>query len=239
MILSNLFLAAIVLLVVGTLIFAAVSAVRTYLMNRGPRIVTCPETKSSAAVRMNAARAARDAVFGKAQLHLEQCSQWPERKNCGQECLAEIQMDPAECLVRNMVKEWYRGKSCAYCQRPFGEIHWHDRKPALLAPDRSSMQWNEVAAQKLPEVFATHLPICWNCHSAETSRRRHPEMVTERRWERNASGRMCPRMCRCCQCPNKRREIKALARLLWRTQWQNSQARPTVPRLSNSTCGVK
>jgi hypothetical protein len=90
-------------------------------------------------VQLNAARTARDAVFGKPQLHLEQCSQWPERKNCGQECLAEIHMDPAGCLIGNMVKEWYRGKSCAYCQRPLGEIHWHDRQPALLAPDRTSV----------------------------------------------------------------------------------------------------
>jgi hypothetical protein len=92
-----------------------------------------------------------------------------------------------------MVKEWYRGKACAYCQRPFGEIHWHDRQPALLAPDRISVQWDEVPAQKLPEVFATHLPICWNCHIAETFRRQHPEMVTERRWERNASGAYEPK----------------------------------------------
>jgi hypothetical protein len=193
MILSNLFLAAILLLIVGTVIFAVVSAVRTYLLNRDPRLVSCPETKSPAAVQLNAARAARDAVFGKPQLHLEQCSQWPERKNCGQECLAEIQMDPARCLVGNMVKEWYRGKSCAYCQRPFGEIHWHDRQPALLAPDRTSVQWNEVPAERLPEVFATHLPICWNCHIAETFRRQHPEMVTDRRWERNASGAYVPK----------------------------------------------
>ena len=56
MILSNLFLAAIVLLIGGTVIFAVVSAVRTYLTNLGSRLVTCPETKSPAAVQLNAAR---------------------------------------------------------------------------------------------------------------------------------------------------------------------------------------
>ena len=100
MILSNLFLAAIVLLIVGTVIFVVVSAVRTYLLNRGQRIVSCPETKSPAVVHIDAARAARNAVFGKPQLNLERCSQWPERKNCGQECLAEIHIDPAQCLAR-------------------------------------------------------------------------------------------------------------------------------------------
>jgi hypothetical protein len=91
------------------------------------------------------------------------------------------------------VNEWYKGKSCAYCQKPFTEIHWHDRHPALLAPDRTSVQWNEIAAEKLPEMFATYLPVCWNCYIAETFRRQHPEMITERRWERGAGGEYVPK----------------------------------------------
>ena len=34
--------------------------------------------------------------------------------------------------------------------------------------------------EKLQEVLATHWPVCWNCHVAETFRREHPELVAHR-----------------------------------------------------------
>jgi len=193
MVLSNFFAGAIVVLIVGTVVFCIIQALLAYKAYRGRRLVTCPETEKPAAVRINAAKAATDAIFGKTQIRLDQCSRWPERQDCGQACLAEIKADPAQCLVWNKVNAWYQGKSCAYCQKPFGEIHWHDRHPALLAPDHTSLQWNEVPTEKLPEIFATYLPVCWNCYIAETFRRQHPEMVVNRRWEREADGAYVPK----------------------------------------------
>jgi hypothetical protein len=82
--------------------------------------------------------------------------------------------------VWTTVTDWYRGKECAYCKRPFHEVHWHDRPPALLAPDRKTAQWNEISPEKLPVVFETYLPICWSCHMAESFRREHPDLVVDR-----------------------------------------------------------
>src|SRR3990172_600972 len=88
--------------------------------------------------------------------------------------------DPEACAVWKIVNTWYAGKKCAYCGKAFGEIHWHDHRPALLDPERRTVQWTQVAAEKLPEVFSTHWPVCWNCHITESFRREHPELVTPR-----------------------------------------------------------
>jgi len=193
MVLTSLVLAAILALVIGAMVFGLSMAVYTYRRYRGQLLVTCPETLKPAAVRVNAMNAAKKAAIGKDQIRLQQFSRWPERPNCGQDCLGQVQADPEACLVWNIVSEWYQGKSCAFCQKPFIELHWHDRHPALLAPDRTAIQWNEISPEKLPEVFETHLPICWNCYIAETFRREHPELVLDRPWDRGAGGEYAPK----------------------------------------------
>jgi hypothetical protein len=69
-------------------------------------------------------------------------------------------------------------------------MHWHDRHPALLSPDRVAKQWNEIPAEKLPEVFQT--PVCWDCYIAETFRRQNPDRVLDRTWQRGAGGEYVP-----------------------------------------------
>lgn len=193
MIFSNLILALIVVLAAGAVVFGLTVALRTYLKYRGQRVITCPETRQAAAVHVNATNAARKALFGKSYVRLDQCSRWPERQNCGQECLSQVNADPALCLVWNIVDQWYKGKACAYCQKPFTNIHWHDRHPALMAPDHTCVQWNEVAPEKLPEVFESYLPVCWNCYIAETFRRQNPEKVLDRTWQRGPGGEYVPK----------------------------------------------
>jgi len=187
-----------ILIVLGVLFAAAVIfglavATGAFVRFRGERVITCPENKQPAAVHINLAQVAREAMVGKLDLRLDQCSRWPERAGCGQDCLSQIGADPEKCLVWNLVDDWYKGKFCAYCQKPFGEIHWHDRHPALLGPDRSIVQWNEVPAENLPEVFQNSLPVCWNCYIAEDFRRKNPELVIERTWERDAGGAYVPK----------------------------------------------
>jgi len=180
-------------LVLAGLSFGLAIALGSSIRYRGKRVVKCPETKQPAAVHIDLTRLAREAIYRRPSLKLDQCSRWPERASCGQECLAEIKADPDLCLVWNMVDEWYEGKSCAYCQKPFGEIHWHERHPALLGPDRSIVQWNEVPAEDLPKIFQNYLPVCWNCYIAETFRRKNPERVVDRIWERGAGGEYVPK----------------------------------------------
>ncbi len=184
----------ILILIAGLVLTAGASvglimAVRTYLKYRGKSLVTCPETRNPAAVRVNAGKAAVDVLEGKhARIHLDQCSRWPERESCGQECLSQIENDPEGCSVWSIVQQWYRGRACAYCHQPIEKLQWHDHRPALLSPGKKTVQWSEIPADRLPEVLGTHLPVCWSCHIAETFRREHPERIVDRPWKRGAMG---------------------------------------------------
>lgn len=166
--------------IASALAVGLILAIETYLRYRRQMLVTCPENHKPAAVRVDVMNAVKETLYGKESLRLSACSRWPERAGCGQDCLSEIEADPKACMVWTLVTDWYRGKTCVYCQRPFQELHWHDRPPALRTPDGKTLQWNEIAAENLPEIFQTHLPVCWSCHMAETFRRQHPEHVVDR-----------------------------------------------------------
>jgi hypothetical protein len=151
-----------------------------YLKYKRQRIVTCPETQQPAGVILAAAKIAGKSVLGAPKLELSQCTRWPEKQGCAQECLSQIRESNESCLVSNIVNKWYAGQSCVFCQLPFTEIHWHDHPPALVDEKGKSVLWKEVSLEKLQDTMATHLPVCWSCHIAETFRRQHPEMVTDR-----------------------------------------------------------
>lgn len=171
------------LIVAGALLIAVFvlrRSVGAFWRFRGDRIVGCPENHQPAAVRVAAARAFIQAAIGTPHLQLSDCSRWPEMAGCGQECLSQIQEAPKACLVSNIVNRWYQGMRCVYCRKPFGEIHWHDHPPAIVDEQGKTMLWNEIPLEKLQQTLATHWPVCWNCHVAETFRRLHPDLITDR-----------------------------------------------------------
>jgi hypothetical protein len=174
---------AVAALAVGLLVFRAIPALRAYFDYRGKRLITCPESHTTEAVDVAAGEAAVGAFLAKPTLHLNECSRWPQRQDCGQECLQQVEIDPDNCLLWNIVSKWYAGKSCAFCHKEIGELHPLDHAPALLTPDHNTVEWKEFRPQQLPEVFETHRPVCWNCHVAETFRRTHPELVVDRELE--------------------------------------------------------
>ena len=166
----------------GVLVWA-ITAIRTYFRYRGQMLFTCPETHKAAAVHINATKAALTSLRSRPAVRLHDCSRWPERKNCGQECLSELGANPENCLVWTKVTDFYRDRKCAYCHKPFNALHWHDHRPALIGPDHKTVQWDAVKPEQLPELFATHVPVCWSCHITETFRREHPELVINRPFE--------------------------------------------------------
>lgn len=58
---------------------------------RGKRIVTCPETREPAAVEVDAAHVAASAWSGVPDVRLKDSSRWPEKVDCGQECLSQVE----------------------------------------------------------------------------------------------------------------------------------------------------
>jgi hypothetical protein len=170
---------------VAFLLFRMGVAARAYLRLKDKMLVKCPETKEPAAVSVDARRAAEQSILGEPQLRLSECSRWPERQGCGQECLSQIEAAPEDRLVRTVVARWYAGKACAYCGKMIEGIDWlGGQRPALLDQDRKTVQWDQIRPEKLPEIFSKYAPVCWSCHITETFRREHPELVVERPWRK-------------------------------------------------------
>ena len=92
-------------------------------------------------------------------------------------------------MVRNILTKWYAGRTCVFCGKALGEIDWLDHKPALMSPERVTLEWNEIPAENFPVVLQTHMPVCWDCHIAETFRHRYPELLVDRPWKPRESRR--------------------------------------------------
>jgi hypothetical protein len=171
---------AIVVILGGTLLVRSIPAARAYLTFRGKRLIICPETHHTEAIDVAAREAALTALFGAPTLRLDRCSRWPERQDCGQACLQQVEADPDKCLLWNIVSKWYEGQRCVYCHKPFERLQHLDHPPALIGPDHATAEWNQFRPEQLPMIFSTFKPVCWNCHVAETFRRVHPELLVDR-----------------------------------------------------------
>ena len=178
MTIMSLFGMALLAALLGAVLFRIFPMVRTYFLYRGKRIVTCPETLGPEAAEVAAGAAAISAFRGEPEPNVKWCSRWSKRRDCGQECLKQIESDPDNCLVSSIVSKWYEGQSCAFCHKPFGRLHYHMDPPALKRPDGTTISWDEFPPEQLPEIFSSHKPVCFACHVTETFRRVHPEVVT-------------------------------------------------------------
>ena len=74
-------------------------AVRTWRRLRGRHVVVCPETHTLAAVTVDLGHAAATAMWEEADVRLETCSRWPDRKGCEEECAAQIAASPERTRV--------------------------------------------------------------------------------------------------------------------------------------------
>lgn len=146
---------------------------------RGTRVIICPETEAPAAVKVDAGHVFAAALSGERDFVLNRCSRWPERQGCGQECLEQIELSPEACAVRTMLRDWYHDARCVICNKDIGEINWATHKPAFLSEEHRTVGWDEIRAENLPEVMATHYP-CWDCHVIETVRRKYPDRMVYR-----------------------------------------------------------
>src|SRR5215469_18497657 len=88
---------AVLVIAVGLFVVRAVPSLRALFKWRGERVVTCPESKQPAAVNVAAGEAALGVFFSEPTLRLKECSRWPERKGCGQDCLQQIEANAQNC----------------------------------------------------------------------------------------------------------------------------------------------
>jgi hypothetical protein len=166
--------------VAGIIYLFYAKILQRYLKYSGSRVITCPENEEVEGVSLDAMHAAITETLGAPDFRLESCSRWPIYADCDQRCLLQVEVAPSECMIRGVLMHWYNGKVCVFCRKEFHEIHWTDSKPALLDPAGFTVEWSEIPFDKFESVLDTHLPVCWNCHIAETFRRLHPDLVTDR-----------------------------------------------------------
>lgn len=180
-------------ILLGVFYFVWRMVLKPYRKFRGQMLVTCPETQQPAGVAVDAKHVALTGIQGEPDLRLKECTRWPERQNCGQACLTQIESSPQNCLVRTMLSNWYKDKSCVFCGKAFPQVDsydhravfWYEQKPAFVSPEGKLVEWHEVPVETLPQVLATHRPVCWNCLIAMTFRRDHPELVLDRPGKRS------------------------------------------------------
>jgi hypothetical protein len=167
-------------LIVAAIYFGIKYFVRVSRVFGGERIIICPETGKQAAVEVDVRRAAITSLLGQTDLRLESCWRWPLQQDCGQECLLQLDVASADCIVRSVLEKWYRDKKCAFCDRQFEDVQFIDHKPALLNPEGVTVEWRQVPISAVPEALRSYQPVCWNCHIARSFKRSHPDLVVER-----------------------------------------------------------
>lgn len=78
------------ILALGTLFVLLPVAWDSYRRFRRRRVVTCPETKAIAEIVVDARRAACSSLVGRPRLRVQDCTRWPRRQGCAQDCLARL-----------------------------------------------------------------------------------------------------------------------------------------------------
>jgi len=102
------------------------------------------------------------------------------RLSLGVGFLMLMETSPENCLVRNILTDWYNDKTCIYCGQKFEEINWHDHNPALRSPESDFVELRHIPFEMFPTILKTHKPVCRNCFVTENFRRQYPELVTDR-----------------------------------------------------------
>ena len=178
----------IAMIILAAALWLGIRVVRSSSRFRGSRIVTCPETNKPTIVEVDALHASLISAVGLPDIRLKDCSRWPIKEQCGQECLMDLDVAPEGCLVSGVLMRWYRDKNCVYCRKAFPELHWVDHRPALLSADGKLLAWNEVQLDQLRNVLESYAPVCWDCYIAQTFRHDHPDLVVMRPWRNDIHG---------------------------------------------------
>ena len=85
--------------------------------------------------------------------------------------------------MRNILSGWYRGKTCVLCGMELGDIDWTQHKPALMSPERKTIERDQVVPENIQEVLTSYMPVCWNCLITEDFRREHTDLVVDNPWQ--------------------------------------------------------
>ena len=150
-------------------------SLQNYFRNRGPQLITCPDTKQAAAVAVDHKFAFWSALRGQEHSRLEGCSNWPEKGACGEECLE--QLDPSPENFERFLAKWYQGKTCAVCQRELTPSDWGRSRLGVLNQQQQLFELRQMFQEDLQSALQDMRPLCWNCHQEERGRQAVPVRI--------------------------------------------------------------
>lgn len=166
------------LFIIGAIIMVGlplVFSLQSYFKNRGRRSVICPENHQPVDVEADRKFAFWTAWRGKEHTRLQSCSRWPEKGDCGQECLAQV--DPTPENIERLLKMWTDGKACGICGRLLDASDWRQGKLALLDENFSLIEMRQIDLEQLTATLEHARPLCWTCHQEERVRQEQPHRV--------------------------------------------------------------
>jgi hypothetical protein len=168
----------ILLFIIGAVLLVALPigiSLQAYFRNRGRRTVICPDNRESVTVEVDGKFAFATALQGQEHSRLQSCSRWPEKAQCDQECLAQV--DPSPENIERLLQKWYQGKTCAICKRALTPADWRRSRLALLNEKQKLFELHHMHLDELPSALDQMSPLCWNCHQEERVRQTGPRRV--------------------------------------------------------------
>ena len=152
-----------------------VLSLQDYYKNRGRQSVTCPDSHQPADVEVDRKFAFWTSLRGQEHSRLQSCSRWPEKGDCGQECLAQI--DPSPENIERLLTQWYEGKSCAICTRALTPADWRQSRLAVLDQNHKLIELREMTLDRFASMLEDMRPLCWKCHQEERQRQPVPSTI--------------------------------------------------------------
>ncbi len=150
-------------------------SLQNYYKNRGRQAVKCPDSGQPADVEVDRKFAFWAALRGQEHSRLESCSRWPEKGDCGQECLAQLDASPEN--VDRLLTKWYEGKSCAICTRALTPSDWRGSRLAVLDQEHQLFELRQLQLEELQSALENKRPLCWSCHQGERARQAVPARI--------------------------------------------------------------
>jgi len=78
------------------LVYMIRKGLKTGSQLQGGRTVTCPETGDEVTVEVDAKHAGYTAAYDSEEVRLTDCTRWPEKAGCRQDCVGEIKHEAAK-----------------------------------------------------------------------------------------------------------------------------------------------
>jgi hypothetical protein len=161
----------ILLFIIGAILLVALPlgvSLQAYFRNRGRRTVICPDNREPVTIERDNKYAFSTALRGQEHDRVHTCSRWPEKGDCGQECLAQVNPSPEN--IERLLQKWYHGKTCVICDRALTPADWRRSRLALLNEHQKLFELRHMHLDELPSALDKMAPLCWNCHQEERVR---------------------------------------------------------------------